>query len=96
MNTKPTRRQRHAIYKKALELFDHRPDGLCHCILEASNERWAVFIVEVPVYFKEMGDIHRELKVPYGYWWPLGPIGHAMRREALRRCIALTAPKAKP
>ena len=95
----PTKSQRHAIYKKALKLFDQDPIGLC-LVIAGADGKWAVKDWwEVASHYPEFAKQYNPDKVRgyYGLdnakWNDLTEAGEdAKRRRALLRCIELSKP----
>lgn len=89
---KPTKAQRHAIYKKALERFNEtRDNSLCRQVWYC----WGANIettspVHMPQYFAELKA--QRPKNAGHYWWSNDGNGLNARRRALLRCIKLSAP----
>lgn len=96
---KPTKVQRHAVYKKALSIFDANPMGLCLVIRDADGFRWAEWLSEVREYYPEFSLVHgpnedyRSKKFRKGYD---NDGNNKIRRKALLKCIKLTKPNTKP
>jgi hypothetical protein len=88
---KPTKAQRHEIYKKALDsLADDEWHGICYHIDRCSkpwstlwsgynHSLWPELLAVRP---REGG----------GYWWRLDNAGNVARHQALLKMIALSAP----
>jgi len=98
---KYTKRQRHAIYKKALKLFNASnreffdESGLCAFIAKAegAEEHWLHFTQDgrLPEIIEQQPRYHHSC----WSWWPLDQKGDHKRIKALERCIALTSPVRK-
>lgn len=91
---KPTKAQRHAIYKKALERFDTHPNYLCLVIYKAGGEEYWCYSDEMPMLFPEFAAC-KPRTATYSWWGHLMDSGITARRRALLKMIKMSAPKPK-
>jgi hypothetical protein len=90
---KPTKAQRHAIYKKALKEFDQNPSGLCRVVGDLAQLQGFVRVYHVPDHWPEFSAQKPVRTSSIGWWWSFTAQGHAARRRALLKMIEMSAPK---
>ena len=95
---KPNKRQRHAIYKKVAKRLEKVNWFLC---LSCADE-WVPGRVVNEAYemlcdtaFPEIYAHKPKSAVENGAYWDFTPYGHRKRKEVVRKCIEMTAPKSK-
>lgn len=93
---KPTKAQRHAIYKKAMAELPSA-EFICIAIQWATLCGWDPYQPDFFIAFPEVLEQKPESKrAGYGgVWWNLNKKGAEARRRALQRCIDMTAPRKK-
>jgi hypothetical protein len=88
---KPTKKERHAIYKEALRLYkDDREPFICNCVGIATDWKYTEGILLNLSLFPEL--LAQRPKGASLSWWPVTN-DHTPRIKALNKCIRLTAPK---
>lgn len=89
-----TKKQRHEIYKKALDYFNKSPDLLCPILCYVSGlDALCVAYVDTPQYFEEFKIQKPKGKGEFASWWPRNDVGNKKRKAVLLECIRETAPK---
>ena len=95
---KPNKRQRHAIYKRVAKQLEKQNWFLC---LMCADE-WVPGLVANEAYemicdtaFPEIYAQKPRREAENGAYWNLTPSSHRKRKEAIAKCIEMTAPKSK-
>jgi hypothetical protein len=95
---KPTKAQRHAIYKKALKVLDADIEYgvthpyVCIAIQEATEGAFSALDKEDMQNFPEFIKQKPTAASQTGRWWPHDADGNSARRKTLLKCIELTKP----
>jgi hypothetical protein len=87
---KPTKAERHRIYKKALRLYqEDRAPFLCTCIGIVTDWKYTRGLtLDVPLFPELLAQRPKGASLA---WWPAHH--DSPRIKALNKCIRLTAPK---